>query len=162
MHPTDSVVSKGNHGVFAVAFDPHFVTRRALRFVLHEALFRHAPIGRGAAVGVARVSMPWLRPMNRSCYVAQSPFDRRNDGINWKLRNITLSTTYSVNVQSNIRPTRRTGEYGDLLDVIRESCGLVDFQDVTEEARRFLSLPRSEPESDNRPHSSPAPTGSPE
>ena len=41
-----------------------------------------------------------------------------------------------------------TGEHGDLLDVIRESCGLVDFHDVTEEARRFLSLPRSEPKSD--------------
>lgn len=34
-----------------------------------------------------------------------------------------------------------TGEYGDLLDVIRESCGLFDFADVAEEARRFLSLP---------------------
>ena len=30
-----------------------------------------------------------------------------------------------------------TGEHGDLLDVIRESCGLVDFHDVAEEARRF-------------------------
>jgi hypothetical protein len=55
-----------------------------------------------------------------------------------------------------------TGEHGDLLDVIRESCGLVDFHDVAEEARRFLSLPRSEPESDARPLSSPALTGSPE
>ncbi|WP_316234523.1 toprim domain-containing protein [Bradyrhizobium sp. SZCCHNR1020] len=55
-----------------------------------------------------------------------------------------------------------TGEHGDLLDVIRESCGLVDFHDVTEEARRFLSLPRSEPEPDNSPGRSPAPTGSPE
>src|SRR6202011_3274022 len=55
-----------------------------------------------------------------------------------------------------------TGEHGDLLDVIRESCRLIDFHDVTEEARRFLSLPRSEPESDSRPHSSPASTGSPE
>jgi hypothetical protein len=43
-----------------------------------------------------------------------------------------------------------TGEHGDLLDVIRESCGLVDFNDVTEEARRFLSMPRSEPKSDSR------------
>ena len=34
-----------------------------------------------------------------------------------------------------------TGEHGDLLDVIRESLGLVDFKDVAEEARRFLSLP---------------------
>src|SRR6266567_3287977 len=55
-----------------------------------------------------------------------------------------------------------TGEHGDLLDVIRESCGLVDFRDVTDEARRFLSLPRSEPEADHRPHLSPVPTGSPE
>jgi hypothetical protein len=55
-----------------------------------------------------------------------------------------------------------TGEHGDLLDVIRESCGLVDFHDVMDEARRFLSLPRSEPEPDYRPRWSPAPTGSPE
>jgi len=49
-------------------------------------------------------------------------------------------------------------EYGDLLDVIRESCGLVDFRDVAEEARRFLSLPRSEPE----PVRIPVSAGSPE
>jgi hypothetical protein len=55
-----------------------------------------------------------------------------------------------------------SGEHGDLLDVIRESCGLIDFHDVTEEARRFLSLPRSEPKSDNRLRRSPVPTGSPE
>ena len=42
-----------------------------------------------------------------------------------------------------------TGDHGDLLDVIRESCGLVDFHDVADEARRFLSLPRSEPEPDH-------------
>ena len=34
-----------------------------------------------------------------------------------------------------------TGDHGDLLDVIRESCGLADFRDVADEARRFLSLP---------------------
>ena len=39
-----------------------------------------------------------------------------------------------------------TGEHGDLLDVIRESCGLLDFHDVADEARRFLRLPRSDPE----------------
>jgi hypothetical protein len=55
-----------------------------------------------------------------------------------------------------------TGEHGDLLDVIRESCGLVDFHDVTEEARRFLSLPRSKPEPDSPSRLSPVPTGSPE
>src|SRR5437588_39153 len=55
-----------------------------------------------------------------------------------------------------------TGEHGDLLDVIRESCGLVDFHDVIEEARRFLSLPRSEPKSDRRSRLPSVPTGSPE
>lgn len=37
-----------------------------------------------------------------------------------------------------------TGEHGDLLDVIRESCGLIDFIDISAEACNFLSLPRSE------------------
>ncbi|PIO99491.1 DUF7146 domain-containing protein [Pleomorphomonas carboxyditropha] len=44
-----------------------------------------------------------------------------------------------------------TGEHGDLLDVIRETLGLVDFKDVTEEARRFLSLPHPEPEKTRTP-----------
>jgi len=69
---------------------------------------------------------------------------------------------------SGIRATGKwtdaaTGQHGDLLDVIRESCGLVDFKDVAEEARRFLSLPLPDPP---RPHSSrsqsPAATGSQE
>ncbi|MBX4898872.1 DUF7146 domain-containing protein [Rhizobium bangladeshense] len=45
-----------------------------------------------------------------------------------------------------------TGQFGDLLDLIRETCGLVDFRDVAEEARRFLSLPRPEPVSSLRTH----------
>ena len=32
-----------------------------------------------------------------------------------------------------------SAEHGDLLDVIRGSCGLVDFRDVAEEARRFAA-----------------------
>jgi hypothetical protein len=55
-----------------------------------------------------------------------------------------------------------TGEHGDLLDVIRESCGLVDFHDVANEARRFLNLPRSEPKSDSRSRLPSVPTGSPD
>ncbi len=39
-----------------------------------------------------------------------------------------------------------TGEHGDLLDIIRECLGLRDFREVAEEARRFLKLPRTEPE----------------
>ena len=38
-----------------------------------------------------------------------------------------------------------TGQFGDLLDLVRETCGLVDFRDVAEEARQFLSLPRPQP-----------------
>ena len=56
-----------------------------------------------------------------------------------------------------------TGEHGDLLDVIRESCGLVDFKDVADEARSFLSLPHPEPEPEHpRSRTPTAPTGSPE
>jgi Toprim domain len=53
-----------------------------------------------------------------------------------------------------------TGEHGDLLDIIRESCGLVDFREVAAEARRFLGLPRPEPDSKSQPRASA--TGSPE
>ncbi|HQS18396.1 toprim domain-containing protein [Reyranella sp.] len=57
-----------------------------------------------------------------------------------------------------------TGDHGDLLDVIRESCGLLDFKDVADEARRFLSLPQPEPDPQPRPRPRPssAPAGSPE
>jgi hypothetical protein len=55
-----------------------------------------------------------------------------------------------------------TGEHGDLLDVIRESCGLVDFKDVADEARSFLALPKPEPAAEQRPHATSAPAGSPE
>src|SRR6201997_3401371 len=39
-----------------------------------------------------------------------------------------------------------TSDHGDLLDIIRESLGLRDFREVADEARRFLKLPRPEPE----------------
>lgn len=48
-----------------------------------------------------------------------------------------------------------TGQHGDLLDIIRESLGLVDFRDVADEARRFLSLPQPEHASVTHP---PSPT----
>ncbi|WP_299555712.1 toprim domain-containing protein [uncultured Tateyamaria sp.] len=55
-----------------------------------------------------------------------------------------------------------TGEYGDLLDIIRERCGLVDFTDVAAEARRFLCLPPPETRSQSKPRPSAARVGSPE
>ncbi|MGD9922633.1 MAG: toprim domain-containing protein [Pseudorhodoplanes sp.] len=55
-----------------------------------------------------------------------------------------------------------TGEHGDLLDVIRESCGLADFHGVVEEARRFLSLPGLNVASEPARQATAAPVGSPE
>ena len=51
-----------------------------------------------------------------------------------------------------------TGEHGDLLDVIRRSCGPVDFQDIADEARAFLNLPHDDPAPKLK--SPPAPSGS--
>ena len=44
-----------------------------------------------------------------------------------------------------------TGDHGDLLDIIRERLGFRDFRDVTDEARRFLNLPRSAPQLSPKP-----------
>jgi hypothetical protein len=55
-----------------------------------------------------------------------------------------------------------TGEHGDLLDVIRETCGLLEFRDVADEARRFLSLPRPEPAPQSKTSATAAPSGSPD
>lgn len=54
-----------------------------------------------------------------------------------------------------------TNEHGDLLDIIRESCGLVDFAEAAREARRFLSLPQPDASSEPKPRLSSVPVGSP-
>src|SRR5258708_12673186 len=48
-------------------------------------------------------------------------------------------------------------EHGDLLDVIRESCGFIDFRNVAEEARPFLTLPPPQPPPPPTPLPNPAP-----
>lgn len=55
-----------------------------------------------------------------------------------------------------------TTEFGDLLDVIRESCGLVEFRDVADEARRFLAIPRPQAQNPGARHQPAAARGSPE
>jgi hypothetical protein len=55
-----------------------------------------------------------------------------------------------------------TGEHGDLLDIIRESCGFLEFGDVLAEARRFLSLPRPKWIAESTSPIAPATGGSPE
>ncbi|MER9401469.1 toprim domain-containing protein [Mesorhizobium sp. M0615] len=54
-----------------------------------------------------------------------------------------------------------TGEHGDLLDVIRESLGLVNFRDVADEARLFLAMPDAMPARPAEPIRQ-VPIGSPE
>jgi len=55
-----------------------------------------------------------------------------------------------------------SGEHGDLLDVIRESCGLVEFRDIADEARRFLALPRLQPLVSDQSRQPAAARGSPD
>jgi len=55
-----------------------------------------------------------------------------------------------------------TSEHGDLLDIIRESLGFRDFREVAEEARRFLKLPRAEPQPVSKSGRPPAVAGSQE
>ncbi|TPJ38529.1 toprim domain-containing protein [Mesorhizobium sp. B2-6-5] len=55
-----------------------------------------------------------------------------------------------------------SGEYGDLLDVIEQSCGLVDFREVADEARRFLAIPRPQPRIDGAQRQPGAARGSPD
>ncbi|MCK0166241.1 toprim domain-containing protein [Jannaschia sp. S6380] len=51
-----------------------------------------------------------------------------------------------------------TGQHGDLLDLIRETCRLTEFADVADEARRFLHLPKPE----GRPKTERVAPGSPD
>ena len=55
-----------------------------------------------------------------------------------------------------------TGDHGDLLDVIREIAASVEFRDVADEARAFLSLPRPELGMRDQARDLSAPRGSPE
>jgi hypothetical protein len=77
----------------------------------------------------------------------------RREGRYWLVGDARNTPGRSMFVRLKNSPKGRAGkwtdaatlEHGDLLDVIRESCGLIDFHDIVEEARRFLSLPRIEP-----------------
>ncbi|WP_028349843.1 DUF7146 domain-containing protein [Bradyrhizobium murdochi] len=55
-----------------------------------------------------------------------------------------------------------TGEHGDLLDIIRETCGFIEFRDVVDEATRFLKLPRPHPDLRTKPVRATVKAGSPE
>ncbi|ADH90137.1 conserved hypothetical protein [Ancylobacter novellus DSM 506] len=93
----------------------------------------------------------------------------RREGRYWLVGDIrnTPGRSLFVRLQASAkRPAGKwtdaaTGEHGDLLDVIRGSLGLIDFADVANEARTFLSLPHPEPEPTAPPRRVlPAPSGS--
>jgi len=96
----------------------------------------------------------------------------RREGRHWRVGDVRNTPGRSLFVRLKGRESGKgaagkwtdaaTGDHGDLLDVIRGSCGLVDFHDVADEARRFLSLPRPDPEPEPRHRPSSAPAGSPE
>ncbi|SHM82996.1 DUF7146 domain-containing protein [Bradyrhizobium lablabi] len=81
----------------------------------------------------------------------------RRQGSYWLVGDVRNTPGRSMFVRLRESPQRpagkwtdaATGEHGDLLDIIRQSCGLLDFRDVADEARRFLNQPRPdlEPES---------------
>jgi hypothetical protein len=97
-------------------------------------------------------------------------FNGRREGRYWLVGDARNTPGHSMFVRLKESPRgsagkwtdAATGEHGDLLDIIRESCGLLDFHDVADEARRFLSLPRSDPEPAPQTARLPAQTGSPE
>ncbi|WP_349365535.1 MAG: toprim domain-containing protein [Nitratireductor rhodophyticola] len=95
----------------------------------------------------------------------------RRQGNYWQVGDVRNTPGRSMFVRLKDTPKGPAGkwtdaasaEYGDLLDVIRESCGLLDFTDVLAEARRFLSLPQADPESrTTKRTNTPASTGSAE
>ena len=78
----------------------------------------------------------------------------RRSGNHWFVGDVRNASGRSMHVRLKDSPKgpagkwvdEATGEYGDLLDVIEHSCGLVEFRDVADEARRFLNEPHPEPD----------------
>ncbi|RWM85615.1 MAG: DNA primase [Mesorhizobium sp.] len=76
----------------------------------------------------------------------------RRSGIHWIVGDVRNSPGRSMHVRltaSAKGPAGKwvdeaTGEHGDLLDIIEASCGLTEFREVADEARRFLAIPRPE------------------
>jgi hypothetical protein len=78
------------------------------------------------------------------------------------VRNIILGATYSVLCAVEHKTDAATGDHGDLLDIIRETCHLANFHDVADEARRFLILPRQCANQESADKAATVPAGSPE
>lgn len=93
----------------------------------------------------------------------------RREGRSWRVGDVRNTPGRSVTVRLIPDPSGKragkwrdlaTGEHGDLLDIIREARGLTQFNDVIDEARRFLAGPQ--PQFEDRRSSETVPCGSPE
>jgi hypothetical protein len=90
------------------------------------------------------------RPVPKPCAGTICPTAQGKEATGWSA---TFATRRAAQCSCGSRGRRRvraragkwtdaaTGEHGDLLDVIRESMGLIDFKDVAKEARDFLAMP---------------------
>ncbi|MGJ4950036.1 DUF7146 domain-containing protein [Bradyrhizobium sp. HKCCYLS20291] len=82
----------------------------------------------------------------------------KREGRYWLVGDInnTLGRSLFVRLQASAKGAAgkwtdaATGEHGDLLDVIGQTCGLRSFREIAEEARRFLKLPISQREPPTR------------
>ncbi len=83
-------------------------------------------------------------------------FNGRRHGVYWQVGDARNNPGRSMFVRLRDSAKGRAGkwldastsEHGDLLDVIREARGFMDFRDVVEEARSFLNLPHPQPAQD--------------
>ncbi|WP_234729629.1 DUF7146 domain-containing protein [Acidocella facilis] len=79
----------------------------------------------------------------------------RREGRYWRVGDVYNTAGRSMYVRLTAAETGKgaagkwtdsaTGQHGDLLDIIREACGLKDFRAVAGEARRFLGMERADP-----------------
>jgi hypothetical protein len=85
----------------------------------------------------------------------------RREGSYWMVGNVQNEPGRSLFVRLRDQPNSTgaagkwrdaaTGERGDLLDIIRETCRLSDFREIADEARRFLNHPQWAPKPDTPP-----------
>ena len=150
-----------------------FVPTTPTASILAKLLERYPRRARRATGGRVRcpATLPSWRVVSpatpRRSAAITSPRDAAQ-GRYWTVGDVRNTPGRSMFVRLKGRsPARRRGhwtdaasaEHGDLLDVIRESCGFVEFREVAEEARRFLACPapNRRPRQDHA-----APQGSPE
>ena len=101
-------------------------------------------------VAVPAAEMAWLLARQAEAVCRHYLSAGRREGGYWLVGDVHNTPGRSLFVRLSGSGSRKgaagrwmdaaNGQHGDLLDVIRERCGLSEFRDVAEEARRFLGL----------------------